>query len=77
MEYTQLYLKMAHSARLQFNYTVATKYLKLTEAAITQVSRDTGCYATKAAITQFSRDAGCYTTEAAITQVNRGSHNSG
>ena len=37
LEYTQLYLRMAHSARLQSNYAVATKYLKLTEAAITQV----------------------------------------
>ena len=37
-EYTRLYLKMADSARLQNNYDVATKYLHLTEAAITEVS---------------------------------------
>lgn len=37
LEFTRLYLEMAHSARLQCNYAVATKYLQLTEAAITKV----------------------------------------
>lgn len=34
LEFTQLYLQMARSARLQSNYAVAMKYLHLTEAAI-------------------------------------------
>lgn len=38
LEFTRLYLKMADSARQQCNYAVTTKYLKLTEAAITEVS---------------------------------------
>ncbi|XP_064405997.1 DNA-dependent protein kinase catalytic subunit-like isoform X2 [Halichondria panicea] len=33
-EFTQLYLKMADSARQQSNYAVATRYLKLTEKAV-------------------------------------------
>ena len=37
-EYTNLYLKIAHSARLQSNYPVATKYLKLTESALNEVT---------------------------------------
>ncbi len=37
MEFTRLYLQTARSARLQSNYAVATKYLQLTEAAITEV----------------------------------------
>ena len=37
-EYTNLYLKIAHSARLQSNYPVATKYLKLTESALNEVA---------------------------------------
>ncbi len=37
-EFTQLYLKMADSARQQSNYAVATRYLKLTEKAVKEVS---------------------------------------
>ena len=36
-EYTGLYLKMADTARVQSNYAVATRYLKLTETAIGEV----------------------------------------
>ena len=38
LEFTKLYLKIADSARQQYNYAVTTKYLQLTEAAITEVS---------------------------------------
>ncbi len=37
-EYTCLYLRIADSARLQCNYAVARKYLKLTEKAINEVA---------------------------------------
>ena len=37
LEFTRLYLQIARSACLQTNYAVTTKYLQLTEAAITEV----------------------------------------
>ena len=36
-EFTNLYLKIAESARKQNNYAVATRYLKLTEKAAREV----------------------------------------
>ena len=38
-EYTRLYLKMANTAMAQNNYSVAKRYLQLTEAAVGEVKK--------------------------------------
>ena len=39
LEYTNLYMKIADTARQQSNYAVCHKYLQLTERAINEVRR--------------------------------------
>ena len=45
-EFTNLYLKISNSARLQSNYAVATRYLQLTEAAIKEVHNEFSVFIT-------------------------------